>query len=132
MARGNLSWRGALCGVAVAVAFAGCAVPKYDVKLAAATSDWKEQIGSFITSTEEKAGSPAGEYAQNTKFYTEVQASIGGKIADLKASSGSGKATEILQLLSKDIENLRQLHESGGAAGLTQAVGEPARSAIET
>jgi hypothetical protein len=111
MVRGNVGWRVALCGVAAAVAL---------------------QIGTFITDTEGKAGTPSGEYEANKQFYVDLQNKIGGQIANTKAAGGSARSVEIMELLSKDVENLRKLHEAGGKAGLTPEVGEPARAAIET
>jgi len=134
MVRGNLGWRVALFGVAAAVVLAACPPPKYDPKLEVAAADWQTQIGAFITDTEGKAGTPDGEYATETnkKFYEDMQNKIGGQIATTKAAGGSARAVEIMELLSKDVENLRKLHEAGGKAGLTTEVGEPARAAIET
>jgi hypothetical protein len=132
MVRGNAGWRVALFGVAAAVVLAACPPPRYDPKLEVAAADWTQQIGTFITDVEGKAGTPAGEYEPNKKFYEEMQSTIGGQIANTKAAGGSDRAVEIMDLLSKNIENLRKLHESGGAGGLPQEVGEPARAAIET
>src|SRR4051812_5251268 len=132
MVRGNPGWRVALFGV-VAVAFlAGCPVPRYDPKMEAAAADWKAQIGKFIDDSEALAGTPGGELEANKQFYEDMQKTIGGQIAQTKAASGSPRAVEIMELLSKDIENLRKLHETGGKAGLTKTLGEPARTAIET
>jgi hypothetical protein len=132
MVRGNVGWRVALCGVAAAAVLAACPPPRYDPKLEVAASDWKQKIGDFITDAEGKAGTPAGEYEASKQWYEDMQSTIGGQIANTKAAGGSPRAVEIMELLSKDIENLRKLHESGGKAGLTQEVGEPARAAIET
>ena len=132
MVRDNVGWRVALCGAAAVALLAGCVTSRYDVKLEAAAADWKEQVGAFITDSVAKAGTPGGEYEANKKFYEDMQNSIGGHVARTKAASGSQRAVEILELLSKDIENLRKLHEVGGKAGLTQAVADPARTAIET
>jgi hypothetical protein len=132
MVRGNVGWRVALCGLAAAVVLAACPPPRYDPRLEVAAADWKQQIGTFITDTEGKAGTPAGEYESNKQFYEDMQKTIGGQIAQTKEAGGSPRAVEIMELLSKDIENLRKLHESGGKAGLTQELGEPARAAIET
>ena len=132
MVRGNVSWRVALCGVAAVAFLAGCATSKYDVKLEAAAADWTEEVNTFIKDTVAKAGTPGGEYEANKKFYEDMQNSIGGHVARTKAGSGSQRAVEILELLSKDVENLRKLHEIGGKAGLTQVVADPARDAIET
>lgn len=132
MVRGNGGWRVALCGVAAAAVLAACLPPRYDPKLEVAAADWKEQIGTFITDTEGKAGTPGGEYEANKPFYEGMQSKIGGQIANTKAGGGSARAVEIMELLSKDVENLRKLHEAGGKAGLTTEVGEPARAAIET
>ncbi|HVE82257.1 MAG TPA: hypothetical protein VND93_05395, partial [Myxococcales bacterium] len=95
-------------------------------------ADWKTQIGDFITRMESQAGTPSGEYQSNMQFYEDTQKSIGGEVARVKAASGSQRAMEIMDLLAKDVENLRKLHESGGKGGLTQTLGEPARQAIET
>lgn len=132
MIRGQWAWRMAPVVAVVAVLCSGCATSKYDVKLEAAASDWQAQISAFITDQESKAGTPGGEFEPNKQFYDGVQQSIGGETARIKAASGSSRAIEILELLSKDVENLRKLHETGGKAGLTQAMGEGARTAIET
>jgi hypothetical protein len=134
MVRGNQGWRVALYGAvaAAAVVLAGCPVPRYDPKLEVAASDWKQKIGDFITTAESKAGTPEGEYEANKQFYEDMQNTVGGQIAQTKAAGGSARAVEIMELLSKDLENLRKLHESGGKGGLTQELGEPARAAIET
>jgi hypothetical protein len=132
MVRGNVGWRVALCGAAVVALFASCVTSRYDVKLEVASTEWQEKIGAFITDAEAKAGTPGGEYEMHKQFYEDMQNSIGGHVARTKAANGSARAVEILELLSKDIENLRKLHESGGKGGLSAALGEPARQAIET
>lgn len=133
MVRGNLGWRVVLFGVVASTVFlAGCPVPRYDPKLESAAADWKAQIGKFIAEAESSAGTPGGEYDANKKFYEDMQNTIGGQVAQTKAASGSPRAVEIMELLSKDIENLRKLHESGGKAGLTSELGDPARALIET
>ena len=132
MVRGNVGWRVALCGAAVVALFASCVTAKYDQKLDAASTDWQEKIGAFITDAESKAGTPDGEYEASKQFYEDMQNTIGGHVARTKAASGSPRAVEILELLSKDVENLRKLHESGGKGGLSRALGDPARQAIET
>jgi len=133
MVCGNGAWRAMLAAGAVgAVLLSACAPKQYDPVLENASSGWREKIGAFITSAEEKAGTPGGTYESNKQFYEDMQTAIGGQLARLQAASSSKHLAEILQLLSKDIENLRTLHESGGEAGLSQALGEPARQAIET
>jgi hypothetical protein len=135
MVRGNLGWRVVLCSVAASAVFlAGCPVPRYDPKLEAASTSWKAQVGRFIAEAEASAGTPSGEYESegNKQFYTDMQNAIGGQIAQTRAVSGSPRAVEIMELLSKDIENLRKLHESNGKSGLTSELGDPARAAIET
>jgi hypothetical protein len=104
----------------------------YDPVLETASAGWKTQIGDFISGAEGKAGTPGGEYAANQQFYVDIQSAIEGHVARVRAASGSPEAIQILQLLSTDVENLRKLHQTGGAAGLSPSVGEPARAAIET
>lgn len=132
MVRGNVGWRMALWGVAAAVVLSACPPPRYDPKMEVASADWSQQLGTFITDTESKAGTPEGEYAASKQFYEDFQNKIGGQIANTKAEGGSARSVEIMELLSKDVENLRKLHEAGGKAGLTKEVGEPARAALET
>jgi hypothetical protein len=133
MARGNgVRSLGVVVGSLV-VLFSAC--PKaslYDPALEAASTDWRSKIGDFITSAEQKAGTPDGTLEANKQFYEDMQKSIGEQIARTKAGSGSERAIQILESLSSSIEKLRKLHELGGEGGLTQAMGEPARQIIET
>lgn len=133
MVRGDVRARGAVVALAVASMFLAC-VKYYDERLVSVSSDWKTQIGAFITGAVEKAGTPAGAYADpaNQKFYADMKAAIDGESQRVKAASGSPHALDILDKLAKDVENLRLLHESGGEKGLSKALADPAQSAIDT
>lgn len=133
MVRGEMTWRAGVVGAVLAVLVSGCVRGSgYDPALETASTDWKTKIGAFIAGAQEKAGTPEGEYAAHKQFYVDIQTDIEGQITRTQAASGSPESVKILQILSKDVENLRKLHEAGGAAGLSPAVAQPAHTAIET
>jgi hypothetical protein len=77
-----------------------------------------------------RAGTPEASYASNLAFYEESQASL--SVVRLRALASPGK--EILakqvDLLSENVEKLRQLHLSAGDEGLPAGAVEAARGAI--
>jgi hypothetical protein len=107
-----------------------CPRPVFDPRLELASSGWSSKIGAFITSAEERAGTPEGAYEANKLFYADIQASIAGHVERIRGGSNNPRILDILKDLSNSVEKLRTLHESNGKDGLPEAVAEPARQII--
>lgn len=106
--------------------------PDYDPILDSSAHAVATKVNAFLDKMGQAAGTPAGEYAPNAAFYSDVV----GELTTLRLRTAqqerAGKLEESVGLLLKSVDELRQLHQAGGAAGLSKPILGPARSAIET
>jgi hypothetical protein len=121
--------------LALVLVFTGCKVKliaDYDPVLDGSATDLSTRTSAFLSKMEVAAGTPAGSFAANQAFYADVQ----GQVTTLKLRSDqqekSERIKELLDLLTKSVDDLRLLHERSGDAGLRKALIDPARSALET
>ena len=110
-------------------------VSDYDDKLDSAVTDVHTSISDFLTRMAEDSGTPAGTYAKNKGFYSETLATLASIRMRAEANNDqnrNSRTIEQIQGLEKTIGQLKQVHASNGAAGLSPAFIEPARSSIDT
>lgn len=124
----------ALCIAALLSAAPACTVKltaDYDPLLDATASALSTKVNSFLTKMQLTAGTSAGEYTPNADFYASVQGELKTLQLRTEQQEKARPIEESVALLAKSIEDLRQLHEAGGKAGLAKPVLEPARTALE-
>lgn len=134
-AQGMMGKRRIVAAMAVMILSSACTVrliAEYDPILDSSVSALSSKVNSFLARMETTAGTPAGEYAPNAGFYAEVLGELKTLQLRTEQQEKAKLIEESLVLLSRNIENLRSLHQAGGAAGLSVPVLGPARSALET
>ncbi len=131
---------GRICGSGLpllpfALMIAACTVKlisDYDEALDRAASDLQIKVEAFLVKMQASAGTPDGEYAKNSTFYDEVKVALSAMRLRAEATPKNELTVEQIGLLEKNLENLRQLHESAGPAGLSKTVVATTRTLLNT
>jgi hypothetical protein len=109
----------------------GILVSPYDEQLDQGTSTAHTEIAVFVGKMGALAGKPEGSFEANREFYAEVAA----KLSTLKLRAAAQPKNEVTGKLFDElignVQRLRMLHETNGAAGLPSELGKPALAAID-
>lgn len=107
-------------------------VGPYDEMIDNGTGQVHTKLVAFVTRMESLAGQPAGTYANNAQFYTDIAAEVSTLRLRAQALPKDDITVKMLDELAGNVERLRQLHQIGGDKGLPEVLGKPALSALET
>jgi len=112
----------------------GCAVQliaQYDQVIDQTVVSLQTQIETFLTQMERTAGTPEGEYVNQTKFYDGID----GTLATLTVRAASIPQNEIvtqqINLLKSNIDLLKKIHQEQKEKGLTQLQIDPIKTAFD-
>lgn len=111
----------------------GCSVKliaDYDEIIDKSTTELQSKIETFLIKMGRVAGTSEGEYANNTAFYEEIKGVLISMRVRAKVIPKNNLMVGHIDLLEKNFELLRQLHEKQGKKGLTKVLIDPARNAL--
>lgn len=89
------------------------AAGEYDEQTEVAVTQIRHKMEQFLTGLEPNIGTDAGSYANNKKFYDEIQADIGSARTRVAAIQGSEYANQQLGFMRLYVINLEKTHEYG-------------------
>lgn len=115
------------------LALAGCSVrliSSYDEITDRSATELQKKVDYFVRSMETASGTPAGAYASNAKFYDEAKSDVSALRIRATAIPRNQITLQQIDLLDRNLELLRQLHQRGDS--LRAAVAKPALDAMNT
>lgn len=89
------------------------AAGEYDEQTEVAVTQIRRKMEQFLVELEPNIGTDAGSYANNKKFYDEIQADIGSVRMRVAAIPGSEYANQQLGFMRLYVINLEKTHEYG-------------------
>ena len=113
------------------LAVAGCSIrliSSYDEITDRSATELQRKVERFVRSMESASGTPAGAYANNKAFYDEAEADVSAMRIRATAIPQNRLTLQQIELLDKNLELLRQLHQRGDS--LRAAVATPALDAM--
>lgn len=111
----------------------GCTVKfisDYDEVTDKSATALHKKVETFLIKMEHTAGTSAGEYVNNKDFYDETQVALRAMRIRAKAIPKNQLTVEHIDLLEKNVDELRNLHERRGRRGLPKTLVDPIRTAI--
>lgn len=105
-------------------------VADYDEVIDNGVTELHKNTTAFLIDMETKAGTPAGEYVNNTEFYVESKAEIASLILRSDSSPKNSITTQELELLSDSFDELQIIHEAQGSEGLNGDLTAPLQTAL--
>jgi len=112
----------------------GCAVrlvADYDEVIDQGVTRLHKDTTAFLLKMEKQAGTPAGEYANNTKFYDEAKVQIESLVLRAAATPKNTITTRQLKILADSFDELANAHEEQGTAGLNKETVAALRAPID-
>jgi hypothetical protein len=113
------------------LAVAGCSIrliSSYDEITDRSATELQRKVERFVRSMESASGTAAGAYANNTAFYDEAKADVSAMRIRATAIPQNRLTLQQIELLDRNLELLRQLHQRGDS--LRAAVATPALDAM--
>lgn len=113
----------------------GCSVKyiaDYDQIIDQTVISLQTRVETFLTQMERTAGTPEGEYVNQTKFYDDIKGTLETLSVRAATIPQNEIITEQINLLNNNIERLRKIHERQQEKGLTKAHIDPIKTALET
>jgi len=101
-------------------------VSEYDDVVDHSTTELQKRVETFVRNMETEAGTPEGEYENNKKVYDELLADVNAIKVRASAATKNDITVEQIELVGKNIEDLKKLHVHGGNTGLRASVADPA------
>jgi hypothetical protein len=128
------NWR--LVSVMLALFLAlGCGpvrlISPYDELIDQGVTDFHTKVSTFVGKMMTLSGKPEGTYDANTAAYPELTADLSTLKLRAHATPQNEVTEQALNELAVNVENLRKLHQSGGAQGLSPPLAKPALVAID-
>jgi hypothetical protein len=106
-------------------------VSPYDEQLDKGTSAAHTAIATFVDKMGALAGNPKGSFEENREFYTDLVAKLSTLKLRAAAPPGNEITVNLFDELIGNVQKLRALHETNGAAGLPPELGKPALAALD-
>lgn len=119
------------CFIASILFLSGCSlIADYDPIIDQTVSSLHNDVNVFLTKMERSAGTPEGEYINNTQFYDKLI----GTLESLRTRGAIIPKNDIIlaqiNLLRNNIEKLRIIHERHGQSGLSKVLIDPIKVSI--
>jgi hypothetical protein len=105
-------------------------ISDYDETTDRSVTELQRKVETFLVKMENTAGTSEGEYVNNKAFYDDVKVALSAMRVRAAAMPKNELTVQSIDLIEENIENLRQLHERRGEKGLSKALVEPIRTAI--
>lgn len=102
--------------LSAALVLFGCgwlAIASYDPALDSGVADLKVKVATFLNGLRECAGTPEGEYARHTGFYTEARADLANLRAIAEVHAGNERTLRSLESIGENLDELEAIHRSG-------------------
>ncbi|MFQ5847954.1 MAG: hypothetical protein ACE5IQ_09860 [Candidatus Methylomirabilales bacterium] len=112
----------------------GCSVKfisDYDEVTDKSATALHKNVERFLLKMEATAGSSAGTYRKNKTFYDEAKVALSSMRMRAKAIPNNRLTVQHIELLEKNIDALRTLHEKRGPKGLAKPLVDPVRDALD-
>jgi hypothetical protein len=105
-------------------------VSNYDEITDQSATELQKKIESFVHKMEATAGTPAGTYSSNAAVYDDFRTDLSSLEIRARAFDLNSGTIKIIESIRTNVDNLENLHKTGGARGLRKEIAEPALSAL--
>lgn len=105
-------------------------ISDYDELIDHSTTELQKKVESFVHKMENSAGTPNGMYDANKDVYDDFLTDVSSLRVRALAASNNTLTVQEIDLIEKNIKQLRDLHANSADKSLRRAIAEPALSAL--
>jgi len=105
-------------------------ISDYDEVIDHSTTELQKKVEGFVRKMESSAGTADGTFETNKAFYDDVLTDISALRVRALAAPNNSLTVQEIDLIEKNIKQLRDLHANSADKSLRPAIAEPALTAL--